>query len=797
MVMLSSKWVRLGVGTLAAIVTAIPCGVASSAAAYADELPANLQTSINIADPDATDSAKALYAKLQDTEGRRIMFGHQQDLSNAVLGEESDVYALTGSYPMIFGQDTGTEKNPKTIIDEIKKADSLGGVMTLSSHWNNPATGNDYSDTTRVVDRLLPGGDLNTRFNENLDFIAQVAQGAVREDGTPIPIIYRPLHENDGGWFWWGAGNATNGEYIELYRYVVDYLRDVKKVHNLLYAYCGYTMDMYPGDDYVDIIGRDTYDNSTTLEASRDWIRQAVSEVATVVGWAEEHNKIAAFTEFGKAMYKDNASNVNPKWFTELLDALLNDPKASRIAYMMTWANWGEDQMWTPWPDTAIAEDFREFTENPQVEMASGLPIDYDASSVMVQNRDATVRFANPVERARITSDTVRLYAKVNGSTDVNKVYFTVGDDTTQREMRSEDIYYVADYPVDDALKTNALVTLHVYAQTGEGLLEGKTNVVFGEQPQRGLGVADDFDTYMDETDFKQTWAPNNADSSAFQLVESPAGTGKAMQINYDFNVSPGYMGVGRGFPSAEDWSAFDGMSLYVKSEGNGHKFVLQLSAGGVTFEAYPSLDAAVDGTLTIPFSEFSPASWESAEHQTATLDANLLRNISRFSIYLNDGDVEYTEPWSGGARPRSGTLIVDSIRCVNVAAEQARAALQAVIDQAAALNQNDYTAESWERLQTALQNAKRQLDDESSSIEMLQTAATQLQDAIKALQPVASDDEDEHGESVKDEEAINHATEDSGLARTGTAVTVVALAMLLLIAVGSIVALGRRRVRR
>lgn len=87
MVMLSSKWVRLGVGTLAAIVTAIPCGVASSAAAYADELPANLQTSINIADPDATDSAKALYAKLQDTEGRRIMFGHQQDLSNAVLGE--------------------------------------------------------------------------------------------------------------------------------------------------------------------------------------------------------------------------------------------------------------------------------------------------------------------------------------------------------------------------------------------------------------------------------------------------------------------------------------------------------------------------------------------------------------------------------------------------------------------------------------------------------------------------------------------------------------------------------------
>ena len=133
----------------------------------------------------------------------------------------------------------------------------------------------------------------------------------------------------------------------------------------------------------------------------------------------------------------------------------------------------------------------------------------------------------------------------------------------------------------------------------------------------------------------------------------------------------------------------------------------------------------------------------------------------------------------------------------MNVAAEQARAALQAVIDQAAALNQNDYTAESWERLQTALQNAKRQLDDESSSIEMLQTAATQLQDAIKALQPVASDDEDEHGESVKDEEAINHATEESGLARTGTAVTVVALAMLLLIAVGSIVALGRRRVRR
>ncbi|MCE6997947.1 glycoside hydrolase family 26 protein [Saccharothrix sp. S26] len=67
--------------------------------------------------------------------------------------------------------------------------------------------------------------------------------------GNPIPNIYRPFHENSGSWFRWGAAHASPAEYVELFRYTVEYLRDVKGVHNFLYAYSpggGYGGMAYP-----------------------------------------------------------------------------------------------------------------------------------------------------------------------------------------------------------------------------------------------------------------------------------------------------------------------------------------------------------------------------------------------------------------------------------------------------------------------------------------------------------------------------------------------------------------------
>jgi mannan endo-1,4-beta-mannosidase len=183
--------------------------VAAAACAFAvGAPPAQAQTgsasnAIALADPQASASTRSLYLKLRDNHGK-ILFGHQQDTDNFVTtdaqnqGTNSDVYAVTGQYPGLWGQDSGTETDPHVLASDAIKADTNGAVMTLSSHWNNPATDGPYNDTSRVVDRILPGGDLNAKFNQQLDIVAEAAHKSVRADGTSIPIIYRPLHENDG-----------------------------------------------------------------------------------------------------------------------------------------------------------------------------------------------------------------------------------------------------------------------------------------------------------------------------------------------------------------------------------------------------------------------------------------------------------------------------------------------------------------------------------------------------------------------------------------------------------------------
>lgn len=85
--------------------------------------------------------------------------------------------------------------------------------------------------------RILPGGDKNSGFNTYLDRIADFASNLKDDDGNLIPVLFRPFHEQNGGWFWWGAATTTKSEYAELYRYTVEYLRDIKGVHNFLYVF--------------------------------------------------------------------------------------------------------------------------------------------------------------------------------------------------------------------------------------------------------------------------------------------------------------------------------------------------------------------------------------------------------------------------------------------------------------------------------------------------------------------------------------------------------------------------------
>src|SRR5690606_17244499 len=106
----------------------------------------------------------------------------------------------------------------------------------------------------------------------------------------PIPVVFRPFHEMNGSWFWWGGEHVTPEDYKALWRETQLLLQE-NQVHNLLYAYAPNTLGSaeefdkyYPGDEYVDILGVDIYNHSgnetftVTVKKNLQLLRQKASQ---------------------------------------------------------------------------------------------------------------------------------------------------------------------------------------------------------------------------------------------------------------------------------------------------------------------------------------------------------------------------------------------------------------------------------------------------------------------------------------------------------------------------------------
>jgi hypothetical protein len=251
----------------------------------------------SLVDPDATEETKALYVNLRSVAQDCTLFGHQDDLAYGVHWDRrsdslarqagdrrSDVRAVTGDYPAVYGWDVGTlggEPDSPVNIDGIPydrmqnwmvEGYERGGVITVSWHMKNPVSGGHSWDETPAVSKLLPDSSHHDVYRRYLDrfaaFVDELESGFWNWLGLghDVPIIFRPFHEMSGSWFWWGGDNTTPEAFKRLWRFTVEYLRDEKDLHNLLYAYSpdifasreGY-LRYYPGDAYVDVLGYDDY----------------------------------------------------------------------------------------------------------------------------------------------------------------------------------------------------------------------------------------------------------------------------------------------------------------------------------------------------------------------------------------------------------------------------------------------------------------------------------------------------------------------------------------------------------
>lgn len=333
----------------------------------------------------ATKETKALYRNLYKLSEKHILFGHQHatEYGHGWQGDanRSDVKSVTGSHPAVIGIDFSGLANSnipdsfrqaakRSLLKNVTDTYKRGGVTTIAWHFSNPASGGGFywrdSVSKPAVRLLIPGGSHHEKYKEILKMIADFAREAKGKKNELVPMIFRPYHEFDGDWFWWGRAHSTKEEFISLWRFTVSYLRDSLGVHNFIYAFspdnkfnteAGF-LDRYPGDEWVDMVGMDNYgdfgrDGKYNVEAG-------IKKLKIVSDYAIKAGKLAAFTETGLE------SIPNPTWWTEtLLKALKTE--GLKLSYVLVWRNdiRSPTHFYAPYPGHSSVPDFIKFYNDP------------------------------------------------------------------------------------------------------------------------------------------------------------------------------------------------------------------------------------------------------------------------------------------------------------------------------------------------------------------------------------------------------------------------------------------------
>ena len=223
-----------------------------------------------LSNPNADEATRKVYDYICENFGTYMLSCQQESTWMGSPDYEMDyIEQTTGKLPAVRGLDF-MNADFKGVVERSKAWHEKGGLVTIC--WHTGINGKGYNESKDDVpdfEKLLTAGTPeNTAMLENWDKAAN-ALAELRDAG--IPVLWRPFHEFDGGWFWWGKDGGEN--FIKLWQMMYDRYTNEFGLTNLIWVlgYSGEVKDgWYPGDDYCDIIGSDTYDNSTH---SRAWAK--------------------------------------------------------------------------------------------------------------------------------------------------------------------------------------------------------------------------------------------------------------------------------------------------------------------------------------------------------------------------------------------------------------------------------------------------------------------------------------------------------------------------------------------
>ena len=296
-----------------------------------------------LVNPNADENTKRLYKFLCDIYGKYSIAGQYADEGRA-SSEYEKITAKTGKTFAVLGLDMGNYSlgskahgaESKTVEYAYDWYKNAGGIVQLCWHWTTPEDyavnagdqpwySSFYKEGSKLdLDKIMNGED-DAAYQLLMDDIDNMATELARLRDAGVPVLWRPLHEAAGGWFWWG--NCEPESYKKLWNVMYDKMTNEHNLTNLIWVWNGQDPAWYPGDETVDINGWDIYAGNH-VDSSQSG---RFDDMATNYG---TKTKLIALTENGCVMDPDKVFNDNARWlfwgtwsdpFTMKLGVVIND----------------------------------------------------------------------------------------------------------------------------------------------------------------------------------------------------------------------------------------------------------------------------------------------------------------------------------------------------------------------------------------------------------------------------------------------------------------------------------------
>ncbi len=402
-------------------------------------VPNSYHITDQLIDTAATEETKTLYAWLLSQFGKNIISGQTDEYYDSIkritgtspILRNGDLNSYTDGYPYkwenghhVFGKvDYGTVDK---LINWYNSKDKKG-IVAFQWHWCSPSGGSAGTNTfytnqtTFDVTKAVTEGT-----QENADIIRDIDDIAVqlkKFSDAGIPVLWRPLHEAGGAWFWWGAKGPEACK--ALYNIMYDRLVNYHQLHNLIWVWSTPETDWYPGNDRVDIIGYDSYPGAFNYGNQKN----AFDILYRLTGG----NKLIAMSENGPIPNPDDCLDYDAPWSYFMSWNDLTISQNSKAHIQDVFRNKRVLKFGEPLPDnvTVTFKVINDYSGNP----VFGASVNTGSSEA---STDANGRVVFGLQPGTYHCDIIKSnYISVSGTFDIlSDTTFTISMDQTQANVK-------------------------------------------------------------------------------------------------------------------------------------------------------------------------------------------------------------------------------------------------------------------------------------------------------------------------------------------------------------------------